>query len=242
MIQAGLLETLQGPGPFTVFAPTDQAFTDAGIDLEALNTPDGVATLADILQYHVVAGNVPSTALSDCMTTDALNGQPLSFAVGNSVMVNDATVTSADVNTSNGVIHVIDKVLTPSDLPNDVPRTAACTGQHHSLVSAVVQAGLLETLQGDGPFTVFAPTDQAFAMQALTWLSLTRQRGRKRWLTSSSTMFWPVLYRPPMCWTAWRDGRQRPPAGLQRGDQCDGERGDRHGKRPARQQRPHSRD
>ena len=78
-------------------------------------------------------------------------------------MVNDATVTSADVNTSNGVIHVIDKVLTPTDLPNDVPRTAACIGQHHSLVSAVVQAGLLETLQGDGPFTVFAPTDQAFA-------------------------------------------------------------------------------
>ena len=179
VIQAGLLETLQGPGPFTVFAPTDQAFTEAGLDLEALNTPDGMATLADILQYHVVAGNVPSTALSDCMTTEALNGQPLSFAVGTSVMVNDATVTSADVNTSNGVIHVIDKVLTPTDLPNDVPRTAACTGQHHSLVSAVVQAGLLETLQGDGPFTVFAPTDQAFADAGIDLVDFDTPEGKE---------------------------------------------------------------
>ena len=138
-----------------------------------------MATLADILQYHVVAGNVPSTALSDCMTTDALNGQPLSFAVGNSVMVNDATVTSADVNTSNGVIHVIDKVLTPTDLPNDVPRTAACTGQHHSLVSAVVQAGLLETLQGDGPFTVFAPTDQAFADAGIDLVDFDTPEGKE---------------------------------------------------------------
>ena len=77
-------------------------------------------------------------------------------------MVNGANVTLADVNTSNGVIHVIDKVLMPTATPNNIPRTAQCTGIHNTLVTAVIQAGLLETLQEEGPFTVFAPTDQAF--------------------------------------------------------------------------------
>ena len=163
VVQAELLETLQGPGPFTVFAPTDQAFADAGIDLAALDTPDGKATLADILLYHVVAGNVPSTALSDCMSAETVSGQSLSFTVGDSVKVNGASVTFPNVNTSNGIIHVIDKVLMPTDTPNDIPRTAECRGNHNSLVASVVQAELLDTLQGDGPFTVFAPTDQAFA-------------------------------------------------------------------------------
>ena len=163
VIQAELLTTLQGEGPFTLFAPTDQAFTDAGIDLAALDTPEGKAALSDILLYHVVPGVVPSSAVTECLSADAVNGQPLSFTVNGGVMVNDATVTLADVNTSNGVIHVIDKVLTPSDTPNDIPRTAQCTGIHDTLVTAVIQGGLLQTLQGEGPFTVFAPTDQAFA-------------------------------------------------------------------------------
>ena len=146
VVQAELLTTLQGPGPFTLFAPTDQAFTDAGIDLAALDTPEGKAALSDILLYHVVAGNVPSTALSDCMSAEAVNGQSLSFTVGDGVMVNGANVAIADVNTSNGVIHVIDKVLTPTDTPNDIPRTAQCTGVHNSLVAGVIQAELLTTL------------------------------------------------------------------------------------------------
>ena len=78
-------------------------------------------------------------------------------------MINDANITMTDVISSNGIIHVIDKVLTPTDNPNDIPRTAQCTGIHDSLVAGVVQAELLETLQGPGPFTIFAPTDQAFA-------------------------------------------------------------------------------
>ena len=81
------------------------------------------------------------------MTATAANGQPLSFTVGNGVMVNDANVATPDVATSNGIIHVIDKVLMPSDTPNDIPRTAQCTGNHDSLVSAVVQAEC-STLQG----------------------------------------------------------------------------------------------
>ena len=163
VIQAELLETLQGTGPFTVFAPTDQAFTDAGIDLASLSTPEGKQTLTDILLYHVVPAAVPASAVTECLSADAANGQPLSFTVDGGVMVNEANVVLADVNTSNGIIHVIDKVLTPSNTPNDIPRTAQCTGIHDTLVTAVIQGGLLETLQGEGPFTVFAPTDQAFA-------------------------------------------------------------------------------
>ena len=178
VVQAELLETLQGPGPFTVFAPTDQAFADAGIDLAALNTPEGKETLSDILLYHVVAGAVPAANVSDCMTATAVNGHPLAFTVGDSVMVNDATVSVADVNTSNGVIHVIDKVLMPTDTPNDIPRTAQCTGIHNSLVSAVVQAELLETLQGTGPFTLFAPTDEAFAAAGIDLAALDTPEGK----------------------------------------------------------------
>ena len=179
VVQAELLETLQGTGPFTLFAPTDQAFADAGIDLAALDTPEGKAALSDILLYHVVAGSVPSSAVTECMSADAVNGQPLAFTVDGGVMVNDATVTLADVSTSNGIIHVIDKVLTPTDTPNDIPRTASCTGNHASLVSAVVQAELLETLQGDGPFTVFAPTDQAFADAGIDLAALDTPEGKQ---------------------------------------------------------------
>ena len=75
------METLQGPGPFTVFAPTDQAFADAGIDLAALDTPEGKATLSDILLYHVVGADVPSANVSECMTATAANGQTLAFTV-----------------------------------------------------------------------------------------------------------------------------------------------------------------
>ena len=178
VIQAELLETLQGDGPFTLFAPTDQAFADAGIDLASLDTPEGKTALTDILLYHVVPGAVPASAVTECMSADAVNGQPLGFTVGTGVMVNGANVTIADVNTSNGIIHVIDKVLSPSDTPNDLPRTAQCTGIHTSLVAAVIQAELLETLQGDGPFTLFAPTDQAFADAGIDLASLDTPEGK----------------------------------------------------------------
>ena len=162
IVQADLLSTLQGDGPFTVFAPTDQTFIDAEIDLNALDTPEGKDALTNILMYHVVDGEVPSSAVTDCLETDALNSDPLSFSVGDKVMVNDAIVTLPDVAASNGVIHVIDKVLTPTKTPTDIPRTAQCTGVHNTLVDAVLQAELLTILQGPGPFTLFAPTDQAF--------------------------------------------------------------------------------
>ena len=138
VIQAELLETLQGEGPFTIFAPTDQAFADAGIDLAALDTVDGKAQLTDILLSHVVAGAVPAADVSNCMTAATVSGHSLSFTVGDTVMVNGATVTTADVMTSNGIIHVIDTVLSPTDAYNDIAATAGCTGVHTSLVAALV--------------------------------------------------------------------------------------------------------
>ena len=164
LAQANLVATLQGTGPFTVFAPTDQAFTDAGIDLTTFDTDEENATLVDILTYHVVSGTVLSSDLTDGMEAAALNQDTLTFSVSaTEVKVNDAVVTTADVATSNGVIHVIDKVLMPPADLVDIPTTADSTGVHTALVAALAQANLVATLQGTGPFTVFAPTDQAFA-------------------------------------------------------------------------------
>ena len=177
--QADLLPTLTGVGPFTLFAPTDQAFAEAGIDLLSLDTPEGKLILEDILLYHVIADEVPSTDLEDCTTSLAANGQPLGFTLQNGVMVNDANVTMADVVANNGLIHVIDKVLTPTDTPNDIPRTAQCTGVHDSLVEGIIQAELLETLQGPGPFTIFAPTDQAFAEAGIDLAALDTPEGKQ---------------------------------------------------------------
>ena len=116
---ANLVSALQADGPFTVFAPTDAAFTAAGIDLASFDTDEEIATLADILTYHVVSGQVLSTDLTDGMKATALNGDELSFTVSaDAVTVSGATVTSADVMTTNGVIHVIDAVLMP---PADAP-------------------------------------------------------------------------------------------------------------------------
>ena len=164
LAHADLVSTLEGDGPFTVFAPTDQAFADAGINLADFNTDELNATLTDILTYHVFVGSVESSAVTDGLSVEMFNGDNVTFTVENgSVMVNDANVTTPDVMASNGVIHVIDKVLMPpADQVNDIPTVAAGTGSHSILVDAIIQANLLETLQQEGPYTVFAPTDQAF--------------------------------------------------------------------------------
>ena len=157
VIQAGLLETLQGDGPFTVFAPTDAAFEAAGVDLSTFTTDEDNQTLANILTYHVVAGSVAAADVTDGMTAATVNGAELSFGVADGVVtVNDAKVTTADVMASNGIIHVIDAVLTPPAAEPvgptlNIPETADSTGVHTSLVAALSHAGLVETLQGDGP-------------------------------------------------------------------------------------------
>ena len=108
-----LVTTLEGTGPFTVFAPTDQAFSDAGVDLANFQTDEEKAVLTDILLYHVVAGAVPASAVTDGMLAEMVNGDKTKFTVDGTVSINDATVIQADVQASNGIIHVIDKVLSP---------------------------------------------------------------------------------------------------------------------------------
>lgn len=111
---AGLVETLKGDGPFTVFAPTDEAFAalPAGT-VESLLLPENKEQLISILTYHVVPGKVMSTDLVDDMTAATVQGTDIMIDLDNGVMINDASVAAADIVTSNGVIHVIDKVILP---------------------------------------------------------------------------------------------------------------------------------
>lgn len=111
---AGLVETLQGPGPFTVFAPTDAAFAAIQEDVDNLLKPENKAKLADILTFHVVSGNAMAADLEDGQELTTVQGGKLKVSInGDKVMIGDAQVTMADVEASNGVVHLIDKVLMP---------------------------------------------------------------------------------------------------------------------------------
>ena len=112
---AGLVDTLKGEGPFTVFAPTDEAFAalPAGT-VEDLLKPENKDKLVKILTYHVVAGKVMSTDLKDDMMAKTVEGGEVKIDLDNGPMVNDAKVVTADVAADNGVIHVIDKVIMPT--------------------------------------------------------------------------------------------------------------------------------
>ncbi|GMV25957.1 MAG: hypothetical protein AMXMBFR58_19880 [Phycisphaerae bacterium] len=159
---AGLVDALKGKGPFTVFAPTDEAFAKlpAGT-VEELLKPANKARLASILKYHVVSG----TVLAKDVKTGAaatLDGQRVDLvAKDGGVKVDGAAVTKADIECTNGVIHVIDTVILPSD--KNVVQTAVAAGKFSTLAKLLTTAELVSTLEGDGPFTVFAPTDEAFA-------------------------------------------------------------------------------
>ncbi len=157
---AGLVETLQGEGPFTVFAPTDDAFArlPAGtIDALLADIP----TLTGVLLYHVVADEVPSSTVVNLTSATTVQGQPVIISTADGVAVNGASVVIPDIRASNGIIHAIDTVILPPTA--DIVETAVADGRFTTLVAAVQAAGLVETLQGEGPFTVFAPTDDAFA-------------------------------------------------------------------------------
>lgn len=160
---AGLVDALKGEGPFTVFAPTDAAFAKLPDGtLESLLKPENREALQGILTYHVVAGELPASKVTSRRFAQTLNGQRISFALrGDEVVVDEARVTQADVRASNGVIHVIDSVLLPAQ--DDLVETATAAGDFTTLAKALQAAGLVEALQGEGPFTVFAPTDAAFA-------------------------------------------------------------------------------
>jgi len=114
---AGLIDTLKGPGPFTVFAPTDEAFAKlpAGT-VESLLKPENKDKLTAILTYHVVPGEIMAADVVKLDEANTVNGEMLKVTTsGNSVMINDANVTAADISASNGVIHVIDTVVLPTN-------------------------------------------------------------------------------------------------------------------------------
>ena len=158
---ASLTSALEGDGPFTVFAPTDEAF--AQIDSEVLNDLIGdTDLLTSVLTYHVVSGRFTSTDVANLTSATTLNGKDVSLAFdGTTVSVDGATVLTADIEASNGIIHVIDQVILPEPIA-DIVQTARAAGSFNTLLTAVEAAGLTGTLKGNGPFTVFAPTDDAF--------------------------------------------------------------------------------
>ncbi|MGD9690193.1 MAG: fasciclin domain-containing protein [Phycisphaerales bacterium] len=164
---AGLVETLSGKGPFTVFAPTDEAFAKIGKKtLDDLLKPENRDQLKAILTYHVVAGSVNKGAALKVAQAGGgaatVNGQRAGLMVKDgSLLVAGAKVVAADVEASNGVIHVIDTVIMPATA--DLAETAMKAGKFNTLVAAAKAAGLVEALKGSDPLTVFAPTDEAFA-------------------------------------------------------------------------------
>jgi len=157
VIAAGLDDDLNGDGPFTVFAPVDAAF--GNIDAGELTADSDL--LSKVLTYHVVAGSaIEAGDISDGQTAESLQGGDLSFSVdGGTVRVNGIPVTTADIQTSNGVVHLIDGVLLEA---TTVTERAILTPTFSTLADLVVQAGLDDDLNGSGPFTVLAPTNQAF--------------------------------------------------------------------------------
>ena len=166
---AELVDTLKSEGPFTVFAPTDDAFAKLPEGtLESLLLPENKQALTDILLYHVVAGSVMAADVVNLDSATTVLGKDVAIKVdmGN-VYINDAQVIITDIETSNGVIHVIDSVILPpaeeAAAPGTIVDIAIADGRFNTLVAAVTAAELVETLSGEGPFTVFAPTDDAFA-------------------------------------------------------------------------------
>jgi len=167
---AGLVDALSGEGPFTVFAPTDEAFAalPAGTVEALLADPSG--DLTQILLYHVLGVKAMAVDVTDGLEVETLQGGTVKFSiVDGAVKINDATIVTTDIEASNGVIHVIDAVIVPSAEEEaaaptmNIVETAIAAGGFETLVAAVSAAGLVDALSGEGPFTVFAPTDEAFA-------------------------------------------------------------------------------
>lgn len=165
VLEADLAGALSGDGPFTVFAPTDAAFTALVTALD-ITADDLLAmdNLGDILQYHVLGAEVLSTSLMAEQTVTMLNGDEATItSMGGSVMINGvALVIDADITADNGVVHVIDAVLLPPAETTTVADIIAGSDDHFVLAAVLDSTGLDETLAGEGPYTVFAPTDAAF--------------------------------------------------------------------------------
>ncbi len=169
VVAAGLVDTLKGTGPFTVFAPTNAAFaaalTELGLTKAQLLADKPLLTA--VLTYHVLPAKVASSAIPFGKAITTVQGSILKIdSVAGSVVITDgrnrtSKVVTPDVAASNGVVHIVDKVILPAN--KNIVQTAQGLPQFSILVEAVVAANLATTLSGTGPFTVFAPTDTAFA-------------------------------------------------------------------------------
>jgi uncharacterized surface protein with fasciclin (FAS1) repeats len=161
---AGLKSALQGPGPLTVFAPTDAAFAalPPGTVQALLND---IPTLQSILLYHVVGARLSSWQLLLRGQASTLQGDVVTAKLRwPSVFINDSRVLNPDVNAPNGVIHTVAKVLLPPAMSiQTIGQVLAADGRFTTLLAALQATGLDTALAGPGPFTVFAPTDDAFA-------------------------------------------------------------------------------
>ena len=153
---------LAGPGPFTLFAPTDAAFNNlpAGTVTALLND---IPALTQILQHHVVGDSVMSTMLSNNQIVTTLLGTNITVTItANGVYIDNAMVTMVDLVADNGVVHVIDAVLIPSASSNSIYDIVSNSSSHTILKTAIDACSLDGVLAGSGPFTLFAPTDAAF--------------------------------------------------------------------------------
>lgn len=178
VVAADLAGALKGAGPFTVFAPTNAAFaaalTELGITKEALLADK--ALLSKILTYHVVPAKVLKAQVLLGKPVNTLQGESITLDGAANLTITDqrgrkANVTSTDILASNGVVHVIDKVILPTT--KNIVQVAQGNPDFSILVEAVVAADLVGALTGPGPLTVFAPTNAAFAA-ALTSLGITK--------------------------------------------------------------------
>ncbi|MFT5154880.1 MAG: transforming growth factor-beta-induced protein [Planctomycetota bacterium] len=163
LTSAELVGALKGKGPFTVFAPSDAAFAKLPKGtVESLLKPENRATLTNILTYHVVQSKVAAKDVVKLKEATALNGQRIAIHTSDAgVSVAGSKVVTTDIECSNGIIHVIDTVMMPAT--SDLVATAVEAGTFKTLTAALGAAGLVKALQGPGPFTVFAPSDAAFA-------------------------------------------------------------------------------
>jgi uncharacterized surface protein with fasciclin (FAS1) repeats len=187
VVAAGLVDTLSGAGPFTVFAPTNAAFAallgELKVTKEALLADK--ALLTKVLTYHVLPGRVLAADIKEGASATTVQGEAFTLSLMGGANITDArgrkaNIVATNVQASNGVIHVIDKVILPkTDAPPpatpNIVQVAQSLPDFSILVEAVVAAGLVDTLSGAGPFTVFAPNNAAFAA-LLDELKLTKEQ------------------------------------------------------------------
>jgi transforming growth factor-beta-induced protein len=167
LTEAGLVSALQGEGPFTVFAPIDSAFAQIPADkLASLLKPENRKKLTSILTYHVVPGRLMAKDVLAKGKLTTLQGGKLEVRVDDDgARIGNAKILKTDVLASNGVIHVIDSVLMPKSkkAKPSIVGVAKKAGKFNTLLAAAKAAGLASVLDQKGPFTIFAPTDAAFA-------------------------------------------------------------------------------